>query len=229
MITVRETAAAPAPPATAPDRPSGIPQQRGDGPLEHAVRYTEERHWDVLPGTWLEHHGGTVRCSCGSSACEAPGVHPDGPGWAERVTSSPAAARRMWEAEPRASVLLPTGRSFDVLDVPESAGCLALARLERAEIDLGPVAATPGGRMMFFVLPGGAVKAPGMLRQLGWPRGALDLRTVGGNGYVPAPPTRLGALGSVQWVRRSGQAVRWPADPEEILPSLAYACGLDHG
>jgi hypothetical protein len=27
-----------------------IPKQRGDSLLEAAVRYAEERHWDVFPG-----------------------------------------------------------------------------------------------------------------------------------------------------------------------------------
>ena len=31
-----------------------IPKQRGESLLETAVRYAEERHWDVFPGTWLE-------------------------------------------------------------------------------------------------------------------------------------------------------------------------------
>ncbi len=31
-----------------------IPKQRGESLLETAVRYVEERHWDVVPGTWTE-------------------------------------------------------------------------------------------------------------------------------------------------------------------------------
>ncbi len=229
MISVRETAT---PPVTA-SAPAGqdavIPQQRSDTPLDYAVRYAEERHWDVLPGTWLEQRVGGIRCSCGMRACTSPGTHPDGPGWTERATGSPATARRMWLAEPRASVLLPTGRTFDVLDVPESAGCLALARLERHEAELGPVSSTPGGRMMFFVTPGAAVRTPGIVRQLGWSPDSLDLRAIGANGYVPAPPTRLGRHGSVQWVRRPTSAHHWLPDCEELLPALAYACRQDHG
>lgn len=202
-----------------------IPQQRGDSPLDHAVRYVEERNWDVLPGSRLIAVGGALRCSCASVDCDAPGGHPTGPGWADRATGSATVARRLWTAEPRASVLLPTGRTFDVLDVPESAGCLALARMERTGVPVGPVASTPSGRMYFFVLPGAAVKAPGVVRQLGWAMRSLDLRTRGDHDYVPAPPTRMGTRGSVQWVRRPTPANRWLPDAEELLPSLAYACG----
>lgn len=203
----------------------GIPRQRVDSPLDHAVRYTKERHWDVLPGTWLMPDGGELRCSCGEAECAAPGAHPPGPGWADQATGSVTVARRLWKAEPRASVLLPTGRTFDVIDVPEAAGCLALARMERTGTTLGPVSSTPGGRMFFFVMPGAAVKVPGVVRQLGWVLHSLDMRTYGDHDYVPAPPTRMGVRGSVQWARQPTSANRWLPDAAELLPALAYACG----
>ncbi|CAO0833305.1 hypothetical protein SMICM17S_01642 [Streptomyces microflavus] len=136
-----------------------VPQQRGEQLLDAAVRYAEERHWDVFPGTWLEAVEGRELCSCGEAACPLPGAHADRPDWAGQATGSGAAARRMWSKQPRASVLLPTGRTFDALDVPESAGFLALARMERMDLTLGPVTCTPDRRMLFFVLPGAAAKA----------------------------------------------------------------------
>jgi hypothetical protein len=208
---------------------AAIPRQRVDSSLDHAVRYAEERNWDVLPGSWLVPDGGALRCSCAAADCDAPGAHPTGPGWAGRATGSATVARRLWQAEPRASVLLPTGRTFDVIDVPESAGCLALARMERTGITLGPVSSTPSGRMFFFVLPGATVKVPGLVRQLGWPMRSMDLLTRGDHDYVPAPPSRLGTRGSVQWVRRPTAANRWLPDAEELLPPLAYACGRGAG
>lgn len=204
---------------------AAIPQQRADSPLDHAVRYAEERNWDVLPGTWLVPDGGALRCSCAAADCDAPGAHPTGPGWADQATGSATVARRLWKSEPRASVLLPTGRTFEVIDVPEAAGCLALARLERSRTPLGPVSSTPVGRMYFFVLPGAAVKVPGLVRQLGWSMRFLDLVTRGDHDYVAAPPSRLGTRGSVQWVRQPTAANRWLPDAGELLPSLAYACG----
>ncbi|MET9185353.1 hypothetical protein ABZX63_08860, partial [Streptomyces tendae] len=53
-----------------------IPQQRGNSLLETAVRYAEERHWDVFPGTWLVPADGAQRCSCGDPACAAPPAPP---------------------------------------------------------------------------------------------------------------------------------------------------------
>lgn len=120
-----------------------IPQQRGEQLLETAVRYAEERHWDVFPGAWLEHDGETPRCSCDAGDCAAPGAHPTVPDWAYQATGSATAVRRMWSKQPRASILMPTGRSFEALDVPETAGCLALARMERMALPLGPVTRTP--------------------------------------------------------------------------------------
>ena len=172
-----------------------IPQQRGEQLLDTAVRYAEERHWDVFPGTWLEAVDGVQRCSCGDADCAAPGAHPARPDWATQATGSATVARRLWAKQPKASILLPTGRTFDALDVPETAGFLALARMERMELTLGPVTCTPDRRMLFFVLPGAAAKVPDLVRKLGWPPASLDLIARGEGDYVAAPPTRFGAHG----------------------------------
>lgn len=204
-----------------------IPKQRGDQLLDSAVRYAEERHWDVFPGTWLEADEGVERCSCGVPSCALPGAHPATADWASQATGSATAARRLWSKQSRASILLPTGRSFDALDVPESAGFLALARMERMELTLGPVTCTPDRRMLFFVLPGAGVKVPDLVRKLGWTPTAIDLVTRGEGDYVAAPPTRLGGMGAVQWARRPTPANRWLPDVEELISPLAYSCGRE--
>ncbi|MEU0986372.1 bifunctional DNA primase/polymerase [Streptomyces sp. NPDC005953] len=204
-----------------------IPQQRGEQLLDHAVRYAEERHWDVFPGTWLVSDDGRVRCSCEQSDCAAPGAHATGSDWANQATGSATAARRMWGKHPKASILLPTGRTFDALDLPESAGFLALARLERMDLPLGPVTCTPDRRMLFFVLPGGAQKVPDLVRGLGWAPTSIDLIGRGEGHYIAAPPTRVGAQGAVQWARRPTPANRWLPDAEELISPLAYACGRE--
>ncbi|MFG3498082.1 bifunctional DNA primase/polymerase [Streptomyces sp. NPDC047928] len=204
-----------------------IPKQRGGQLLDSAVRYAEERHWDVFPGTWLEAVDGTERCSCGDTACPAPGAHPARPDWATQATGSAVAARRLWSKQPKASILLPTGRTFDALDVPESAGFLALARMERMDLTLGPVTCTPNRRMMFFVLPGAAVKVADLIRKLGWAPTGIDLVARGEGQYVAAPPTRVGGHGAVQWARRPTPANRWLPDAEELISPLAYACGRE--
>ncbi|MFF8592497.1 bifunctional DNA primase/polymerase [Streptomyces sp. NPDC015220] len=204
-----------------------IPKQRGDSLLETAVRYAEERHWDVFPGTWLEAVDGVQRCSCGDPACAAPGAHPAREDWATQATGSATAARRMWQARPTASVLLPTGRTFDAVCVPETAGFLALARMERMGLTPGPVSLTPERRMQFFVLPGACAKLPDLLRRLGWSPGSLDMVALGEGAYVAAPPTRYGSRGAVQWACRPTPANRWLPDAEELVSALAYACGRD--
>ncbi|MFF7204608.1 bifunctional DNA primase/polymerase [Streptomyces sp. NPDC008141] len=204
-----------------------IPQQRGEQLLDHAVRYAEERHWDVFPGTWLEAVEGRELCSCGDTGCPLPGAHPARPDWANQATGSAVAARRLWSKTPRASILLPTGRTFDALDVSESAGFLALARLERMDLPLGPVTCTPDRRMLFFVLPGAAPKIPELVRTLGWAPSSIDLVARGEGHYVAAPPTRIGGHGAVQWVRRPTPANRWLPDVDELLSPLAYACGRE--
>lgn len=204
-----------------------IPKQRGDSLLETAVRYAEERHWDVFPGTWLEAVDGVQVCSCGDPACAVPGVHPAREDWATQATGSATVARRMWQKQPAASILLPTGRTFDALSVPETAGFLALARMERMELTLGPVTLSPDRRMHFFVLPGAVAKLPDLVRKLGWSVASLDLVALGEGSYVAAPPTRFGSRGAVQWARRPTPANRWLPDAEELVSPLAYACGRD--
>jgi hypothetical protein len=204
-----------------------IPQQRGEQQLDHAVRYAEERHWDVFPGTWLEAVDGRERCSCGDVACASPGAHPARPDWGNQATGSATAARRLWSKQPKASILLPTGRTFDAIDVPESAGFLALARLERMGLPLGPVTCTPNRRMLFFVLPGAALKVPDLIRTLGWVPSSIDLIARGQGHYVAAPPTRIGGHGAVQWARRPTSANRWLPDADELISPLAYACGRE--
>ncbi|MET7490940.1 bifunctional DNA primase/polymerase [Streptomyces sp900116325] len=204
-----------------------IPKQRGEQLLDAVLRYTEERHWDVIPGTWLEAVGGAERCSCGEARCASPGAHPTRPDWAGRSTGSGAAARRMWSEYPTASVLLPTGRTFDAIDVPEAAGFLALARMERMNLPLGPVTCTPDRRMLFFVLPGTGAQVDDLVRKLGWSAVAIDLSGRGDGDYVVAPPTRIGGRGAVQWARRPTPANRWLPDAVEVIGPLAYACGRE--
>jgi hypothetical protein len=205
-----------------------VPRQLTGQLLTAAVGYAEERHWDVLPGCWLETPpGGAPRCSCASPVCASPGAHPTRPDWAGQASGNAVALRRMWHKHPRASVLLPTGRTFDALDVSETAGFLALARLERMGLPLGPVLSTPARRIVFLVLPGARAKVPELLRRMGWAPGSLDLTARGEGGWVPAPPTRMCSGGSVRWLRPPTALNRWLPDAEELLSPLAYACGRD--
>lgn len=205
-----------------------IPKERRESLLDNAVRYAEERHWDVFPGTWLEAvPGGRVRCSCDGDACRMPGAHPVRPDWSTQATGSAGGARRLWSKHPDASVLLPTGRTFDAIEVSETAGLLALARMERMDMMLGPVTHTPDRRMYFFVLPGSVGKMPDLVRSLGWMPSVLGLSGYGEGRYVVAPPTRVGGYGVVQWARKPTPANRWLPDVESLIGPLAYARGRE--
>jgi hypothetical protein len=200
--------------------------------LAEAVGYAENRRWEVCAGTWLVEGDGPARCSCGDAACAAPGAHPATPDVQGRASASPETVRRWWTERPSASVLLPTGRTFDVLDVPETAGCLALARMERMGMQLGPVVAMPasggrGRRLLFMVLPGVVPKLPDLLRGLGWAPGRLDMVAHGDGGWIVAPPSRVGVHGFAQWARQPSEANRWLPEASQLIDPLAYACGRE--
>ncbi|AUG79192.1 DNA primase [Kitasatospora sp. MMS16-BH015] len=207
------------------------PEQALPPLLIEAVRYAEDRHWEVAQGSWLVEGDGPPRCSCGDARCTLPGAHPTAPDWQRKASAGPGVVRKWWTENPRASILLPTGRSFDALDVPETAGCLALARMERLELQLGPVVAVPampgqtGRRLLFLVLPGSLAKLPEQLRKLGWAPGRLDLVGRGDGDWIVAPPSRVGGYGFAQWARPPSALNRWLPDAAELVSPLAYACG----
>lgn len=176
--------------------------------------------WDVVPGA----RAAAGVCSCGRSDCPAPGAHP-----LDLAPQVPAGATldeasEAWARSPGAAVMLPAGRTFDVIEVAEAAGLRALARLERMGLPLGPVTATPQGRAHFFVAPGAAAELPRLLYRMGWDDpSALDLRGLGSGTYVTAPPSDRGGLGPVRWLRPPGldSATRPPA-ARLLLGTLAY-------
>jgi hypothetical protein len=134
----------------------------------------------------------------------------------------------VWEQVPGAAVLLPVGRTFDVIEVAERIAGRALARLERMGLRLGPVIATPAGRAWFFVAPGAARELPHLLYRMGWDDAGLDLRCLGPGDYITAPPSDFGGLGPVRWLRRPelGSRVR-PPEARLLLGTLAYVCHRD--
>ncbi len=185
------------------------------------AEYTGSYGWAVVPGARAPRGGGS--CDCGMPGCDAPGAHPLE--WAAEI---PAGAGReqvaaAWAATPGASVLLPAGRTFDVLDVVEDAGCRAMVRLERMGLRLGPVLATPTGRALFFVAPGAADELPRLMYRMGWDDAALDLRCLGRGDHVTAPPSDLGGHGPVRWLRPPSPD-RPPPEARLLLGTLAYVC-----
>ncbi|MEU6735006.1 bifunctional DNA primase/polymerase [Streptomyces physcomitrii] len=176
--------------------------------------------WDTVPGA----RAAEGRCSCGTPDCPSPGAHP-----LDFAPLVPAGAglgevTEVWGAFPGAAVMLPVGRSFDVIEVAETAGRRALARLERMGLPLGPVALTPQGRAQFLVAPGAAAQLPTLLYRTGWDDAALDLRGLGPGSHITAPPSDRGGAGPVRWLRSPAlaDAARRPPEARLLLGTLAY-------
>ncbi|MGW5971515.1 bifunctional DNA primase/polymerase [Streptomyces sp. NPDC055186] len=184
------------------------------------AEYTGLWGWDVVPGA----RAAAGTCSCGRAGCRAPGAHP-----LDLAPEIPAGAplddvTEIWAGYPGAAMMLPVGRAFDVIEVAESAGCRALARLERMGLPVGPVAATPDGRAQFFVAPGAAAALPELLYRMGWDDpAALDLRGLGPGTHITAPASDRGGLGPVRWLRSPAlDSVPRPPEARLLLGTLAY-------
>ena len=167
-------------------------------------------------------------CSCDRVGCPAPGAHPLSPAWKRQATADPAVVDKWWKEHPQAGILLVTGRSFDVLDIPAAAGLVAVRQLERAGIRSGPVAVSAMERTLFFV----ATRAADGDEDEWWSC-RLDcepevlpevtgLRWHCRDSYVVAPPSWLS----------NGMAARWLTEPDaqplpdalRLLEVLADAC-----
>ncbi|WP_228718206.1 bifunctional DNA primase/polymerase [Kitasatospora acidiphila] len=198
--------------------------------LTEAVRYAEDWLWEVVPGTHLVDGEGGPYCSCRAAHCSRPGAHPAHHDWQRLASAGPTRVGLWWTEDPQAAILLPAGRSFDVLDVSMTAGCLALTRMERMETQFGPVLSAPAEpgrrdrRMLFLAPPGTLAKLPELLRRFGWAPDRLDLTGRGEGDWIVAPPSRLGPYGFAQWARPPSFANRWLPDAAELVGSLAYAC-----
>jgi hypothetical protein len=130
-------------------------------------------------------------------------------GWEEAASDDPARVGRWWRIAPY-SVLLATGRAFDVLEVPAPLGVRALGARHR---NAGPVAATPTGRWMVLVRPGTPLR-----RELDRPDVVRHAR----GSWIPAPPT-LTPAGAVWWVV-SPPEVGWLLPcPDEVQQLLVDA------
>lgn len=176
--------------------------------------------WDVVPGA----RAAAGACSCGSRGCRAPGAHPLDFAAEIPAGSTLDEAVRAWAEIPGAAVMLPVGRTFDVIEVAEPAGRRALARLERMGLPLGPVTVTPQGRAHFFVAPGSAAELPRLLYRMGWDDpSALDLRGLGPGTHITAPPSDRGGLGPVRWLRPPTlDSTAGPPAARLLLGTLAY-------
>jgi hypothetical protein len=166
-------------------------------------------------------------CSCDRLGCPEPGAHPLSPAWKLQATADPALLTRWWEQNPEANVILPTGRVFDVFDVPEAAGAAALAAMDAARFPTGPVAAD-GERALFYVATRGAPEDEDEWWSCHLDYAPETIETTPGlrwhcrDSYVLAPPSTLATGSVVTWLRPpDGRPL---PDPLRVLDWLADAC-----
>jgi hypothetical protein len=203
-----------------------------DAVLGAALWYAEVLHWDVVPGESLAVEGESVGCTCSGASCERPGAHPreeSDAWWTYQATPDTEVIRDWWRRWPAAPIVLPTGRRFEVISVPERAGRWSLARLERLSVPLGPVAATPQGRYLFFAAPGAGEEIPRLLRRLGWGGRGLGIDCLGLGDFLIAPPSVSGLDGSVRWELppRAYDSQPLP-EAHVLLGTLAFACDVEN-
>jgi hypothetical protein len=201
------------------DMRSGARRRGRSSDCTAVAEFTGLWGWDVVPGA----RAAAGACSCGRADCGAPGAHPLDFAPPVRAGATLDEVSVAWSEFPGASIMLPVGRAFDVIEVAEAVGRRALVRLERMGLPLGPVIATPEGRAHFLVAPGACAELPGLLYRMGWDDPSLDLSGLGPGTFVTAPPSDRGGLGPVHWLRSpSLDSATKPPAARLLLGTLAY-------
>jgi len=177
--------------------------------LRHAAHAFADRGWMVTPGGYFNGQ----RMACDRPTCWATSCHPLLPDWEMATTL----VGNWWGSKPH-SVLLPTGRTFDAIEVP------ALIGSSMRGIG-GPVMITPNGRWTFLMAPGTPLREELAERE--------DIVHHGLGSWVPAPPTVL-PEGSVRWhisPRQVGWQLPDSGDTQKALLNALVALDasfLDH-
>ncbi|WP_055479043.1 bifunctional DNA primase/polymerase [Sphaerimonospora mesophila] len=182
--------------------------------------------WPSCPGAHPLSGGGRA-CSCDRVGCPDPGRHPLSPAWQLQATTDSALLTRWWRQDPEANVILPTGRVFDVFDVPVTVGTAALAAMDAADFDSGPVAEN-GDRALFYVATRGAPEDEDEWWSCHLDAGPATIDATPGlrwhcrDSYVLAPPSTLPDDLTVRWIRPpDGRPL---PDPLRVLDLLADFC-----
>lgn len=166
--------------------------------LRHAAQAFADRGWTVTPGGYFNGQ----RMACDRPTCWATSCHPLLPDWETATTPR----GDWWDHKPH-SVLLPTGRSFDAIEVP------ALVGTSVRGIG-GPTMITPNGHWIFLMSPGTPLRGELVKRD--------DIVHHGSGSWIPAPPTLL-PEGPVRW-HISPRQVGWQLpDPGEAQKALLSA------
>lgn len=108
--------------------------------------------------------------------------------WQDAATTDPATIKRWWQRQPNASIAIPTGIKFDVLDVDtrNGDGRLHLVRLSNLGLLAGckRVIKTPSGGFHLYFTPN-----PMLTNKARGASTGLDVRAKGG--YVLVPPSYI--------------------------------------
>ncbi|MGY0066943.1 bifunctional DNA primase/polymerase [Streptomyces sp. QTS137] len=179
-------------------------------------------------------HPAGYGCSCDRVGCPTPARHPVSFAWQTQSTTDRAQIERWARHQPQANFITATGMVHDVLDVPLEAGHEAWERLQEAGVEVGPVAQSDDGRMLFFTLTRGTPED----EDEWWPC-ELDchpetmdehpgLRWHCRGSYVLVPPARLPGEDnrSVHWLRGPEHPL---PDPLSLLEYLTDACARHAG
>ncbi|MFI0405471.1 bifunctional DNA primase/polymerase [Actinomadura sp. 3N508] len=200
--------------------------------MASAAREYAALGWPSFPGAHppnaADRKGGDRACSCDRIGCPDPGAHPVSAAWAHQASVDTAVIDRWWAERPQANIILPTGRVFDVFDVPAAAGTLALDRISREDLPVGPVASVGGDRSLFFVATRGAP-----VDEDEWWSCQLDcspedvaetpgMRWHCRDSYVVAPPSVLPSGREVGWLRPPSSDPL--PDPLRLLEVLSDSC-----
>ncbi|HSV64633.1 MAG TPA: bifunctional DNA primase/polymerase [Mycobacteriales bacterium] len=165
--------------------------------------------WPVIPGVYA--NGG--RCGCPRIGCRRAGLHPLPEGW-EQAATTDVLQVGCWWARHAWAILLPTGQTVNVVELPTELGPATASRLgDRA----GPIAAAPGHRWLLFC----AAEVERVTTSEEEWRSGLLLHSRGS--WVPVP-SNGGARGRSGWIRPP-RIVGWrlPGTGEVLAAARAAA------
>ncbi|WP_433339192.1 bifunctional DNA primase/polymerase [Spirillospora sp. CA-294931] len=195
--------------------------------LARAAREYAALGWPCNLGAFAPERGDRA-CSCDRLGCPDPGAHPMSAAWGLQSSDDAGVLDGWWRKWPQANIILPTGRVFDVFDVPAEAGALALRRIDADALAAGPVAAVGDERYLFFVATRGAPDDEDE-----WWSCHLDcspetvtetpgMRWHCRDSYVVAPPSVLPHGREVVWIRPPDGSPL--PDPLRLLEPLSDSC-----
>jgi hypothetical protein len=153
-------------------------------------------------------------------------VTPEGAAWLASASTFPRSVEALWSARPGAPIVLPCGRSFDVVNLTPLFGRRVLEQLWSTGPGSGPVA-VHRGRVLLLAAPGTARRLPALLDWEEWAgavppmlcHGAGDAVTVPPLHDDPAVPPRDDAALS-RWVVAPDTRHPWLPGPDVLL----WAC-----